>query len=130
MLEKNRLSWLNDCRPTPRRSRRNAETKASVVDIGYRRRMPVPPVEVALSRGIIDDIDHAIIELLARRRAVVKSLFAKKQALGVPLVDPRRESELITDRCAYARSLGVSPEFVEVIFRKILDDSHSIDAGA
>ena len=101
-----------------------------MVNIGYRRRMAVPPVEVALSRGIIDDIDHAILELLARRRAVVKSLFAKKQALGVPLLDPKRESELIAERCAYARSLGVSPEFVEVIFRKVLDDSHAIDVAA
>jgi chorismate mutase/prephenate dehydrogenase len=89
--------------------------------------MSVPSAEFALSRGIIDDIDHAIIELLARRRAVVKGLFAKKQALGLPFVDAVRESELIADRCAYGRSLGVSPEFVEAIFRKVLADSHAID---
>jgi chorismate mutase len=92
--------------------------------------MPAPPVDVALSRGIIDDIDHAIIELLARRRAVVLALFAKKRALGLPLVDPKRESELIQDRCAYGQTLGVSPEFVEVVFRKVLEDSHALDAGA
>ncbi len=92
--------------------------------------MAVLPVEVALSRGIIDDIDHALLELLARRRAVVKSLFAKKKALGVPLVDLDRESEIIAERCAYARLLGVSPEFVEGIFRKVLEDSHSIEVVA
>ncbi len=101
-----------------------------MVNIGYRPRMAALPAEVALSRGIIDDIDHAIIELLARRRAVVKGIFAKKKTLGLPLVDPGRESELVHDRCAYGRSLGVSPEFVEVIFRQVLEDSHSIDAGA
>lgn len=106
----------------------NAENEASMLNIGYRRFMTVPPVEVALSRGIIDDIDHAIIELLARRRAVVKALFAKKHALGLPVVDSVRESELIADRCAYGRSLGVSPEFVEAVFRNVLADSHTIDA--
>ncbi len=90
--------------------------------------MSVTPVEVALARGIIDDIDHAIIELLARRRAVVKGLFAKKHALGLPVVDSAREAELVADRCAYGRSLGVSPEFVDAVFRKVLADSHAIDA--
>jgi chorismate mutase len=90
--------------------------------------MAVPPAELAQSRGIIDDIDHQIIDLLARRRAVVKDLFAKKQGLGLPIVDSVRETELIVDRCAYGRSLGVSPEFVEAVFRAVLADSHAMDA--
>lgn len=90
--------------------------------------MTVLPAEVALARGIIDDIDHAIIELLARRRAIVKDLFLKKHASGLSIVDHVRESELLKDRTAYAEALGVSPEFVEVIFRKVLEDSHAIDA--
>ncbi len=87
----------------------------------------LPPAEVALSRQTIDEIDHALIELLARRRAIVRDLFVKKRALGLPLVDPRRETELLDERRKYGRALGVSPELVEGIFRGILDDSHSID---
>jgi len=113
-----------------RKSRTNAESDASTANIGYVRRMAVLPVDVALSRGIIDDIDHAIVELLARRRAVVKALFAKKRELGLPLLDPQRESEILEERRTYGRALGVSAEFVEGVFRQVLQDSHSIDADA
>jgi chorismate mutase / prephenate dehydrogenase len=67
--------------------------------------------------------------LLARRRAVVKDLFAKKLALGLPLIDPSRESELFEVRRRQAQSLGVPPEFVEAIFRRILEDSHGLDGA-
>lgn len=89
--------------------------------------MAEPPHEVVSSRRIIDELDHSIIELLARRRAVVKDLFAKKRALGLPLVDPVREAEILVERGAYGRALGVSPEFVDAIFRKVLEDSHFLD---
>jgi len=98
-------------------------------DIGYLRPMAAPPHEVVLSRRTIDEIDHQIIELLARRREIVRELFTKKRALGLPLVDPTRESELLEERAAYARSLGFPPEIVEVVFREVLADSHTIDVA-
>ena len=90
--------------------------------------MIVPAPDVVSSRRTIDEIDHALVELLARRRAVVKDLFAKKRALGLPLRDPTREAELLEKRRNQALSLGVPPEFVEAIFRRVLEDSHTIDA--
>lgn len=111
----------------PKRSRKPAERTAFAGYMGYLRGMAAPVAEIVSSRRIIDEIDHALIELLARRRAVVRELFAKKQALGLPLVDPVRETELLEERRAHALALGVSPEFVEAIFRKVLEDSHGID---
>lgn len=90
--------------------------------------MSVPPDQVAESRRIIDEIDHALIDLLARRRAIVKDLFAKKRAFGVPFVDPEREAQLLAERQSYAQERGVSASLVAGIFRKVLEDSHSIDA--
>lgn len=90
--------------------------------------MALPAPEVVSSRRTIDEIDQALVELLARRRAVVKELFAKKRALGLPLFDALREAELLEARRRQALSLGVAPEFVEAIFRRVLDDSHMIDA--
>lgn len=87
------------------------------------------PHEIVLSRQLIDELDHSILELLARRRVVVKELFAKKRALGLPLIDPTRESELIAERAAHGSALGVAPGFVEAIFRKILEDSHTLDVA-
>lgn len=90
-------------------------------------RMAALPAEVATSRASIDDIDHAIVELLARRRALVLDLFAKKRALGLPLFDEARESALIAERCEYAERLGVPARFVEAVFRQVLEDSHKLD---
>lgn len=104
-----------------------AENAAGLPKLGYLAPMSAPP-EVVLSRRTIDEIDHALLELLARRRTIVRDLFAKKRALGLPLSDPEREAQLIEERRAHGATLGVPAEFVEVIFRSILADSHKIDA--
>jgi chorismate mutase len=106
-----------------------AENEAAAENIGYLRPMAALPADVVASRVVIDEIDHAIVELLARRRAIVADLFSKKRALGLPLFDAERESVLIEERCAYAERLGVPSSFVEVVFRKVLEDSHHLDAA-
>lgn len=108
----------------------DAENAAVVTNIGYLVRMSAPPHDVVLSRRTIDETDHAILELLARRRAIVKDLFAKKRTLGLPLSDPEREAALLEERQAFGRTLGVPAELVEAIFRSILADSHKIDASS
>jgi chorismate mutase-like protein len=89
---------------------------------------PVPP-DLATSRAVIDEIDHALLDLVARRRSLVAALFAKKRALGLPLVDPAREVELLADRRAEAERRAVPPELAEEIFRAILEDSHRRGEG-
>jgi chorismate mutase / prephenate dehydrogenase len=104
------------------------EYAALATNIEYLVRMSSLPLEIAEARKIIDEIDHALIDLLVRRRAVVKELFAKKHALGLPIVDPEREKHLLDERQSYARLQGISSELVGGIFGKVLEDSHTIDA--
>lgn len=85
----------------------------------------MPPAEVNETRRALDELDHALLELVARRRALVGALFSKKRALGLPRVDPAREAELLADRRAYAERLDIPPELAEVIFRAILEDGHT-----
>jgi chorismate mutase-like protein len=106
-----------------------AETAAALENIGYLRCMAALPAEVVASRVVIDEIDHAIVELLARRRRVVADLFAKKRALGLPLFDAERESVLLEERRAFAERAGVPSRLVEGVFRKVLEDSHHFDAA-
>jgi chorismate mutase-like protein len=103
------------------------ETEAAPAHIGYLRRMTALPAEIVASRGAIDEIDHTIVELLARRRGLVADLFVHKRAFGLPMLDPARETALIDERCAYAERLGIPAEFVEVVFRAVLDDSHTLE---
>jgi len=46
-------------------------------------------------RGEIDRIDDALADLLKRRLEIVGDIVAAKRENGVPVSDPRRESEII-----------------------------------
>lgn len=83
-----------------------------------------PPAVLAAARASIDAVDHALVELLARRRALVAELFAQKQRLGLPLVDPAREARLLAERAAFAEERGVPAALAERIMRAILEASH------
>jgi len=86
--------------------------------------MPAPPPEIAALREAIDEVDHALIALVARRRALVGEVFARKRALGLPLVDAAREAELVAERRAFAEGMGVPGELAERLVRALLEDSH------
>jgi chorismate mutase-like protein len=87
-----------------------------------------PATAVASARASIDALDHALLSLLAERRALVAELFAYKRRHGLPLVDPAREADLLAERGLFAEARGVSPELAARVFRAILDASHE-DAG-
>ena len=87
--------------------------------------------DLAAQRAAIDAVDHALLDLVARRRALVAGLFAHKRASGLPLVDPEREQALLADRRAAAERLGVPGALAEQIFRALLEVSHAqAEAGA
>jgi len=85
---------------------------------------PAPPAVLASMRASIDAVDHALVELLARRRALVADLFAEKVRHGLPLLDPGREAQLLADRRAFAEERGVPPALVDRVMRALLDASH------
>ena len=76
-------------------------------------------------RAELDAIDRAILELVARRRALVAELFAEKRRRALPLIDPARERTLLNERRSSAERLGVPPDLAERIFQAILDGSHA-----
>jgi chorismate mutase/prephenate dehydrogenase len=86
-----------------------------------------PPTgrDLAAMRAEIDAIDHALIELVARRRALVAEMFEDKRRRGAALIDPDRERAILADRSASAERLGVPADIAERIFRAILDGSHA-----
>ena len=46
-------------------------------------------------RGNIDEIDHQIVHLFERRMAVTRAVGEYKQTIGMPVLDPAREREVI-----------------------------------
>ncbi len=71
-------------------------------------------------RAMIDAVDRDVLQLLARRNAIVSEIASYKREHRVPIRDRARENEIITDRCARAAPLGLSPQVNESIFRLVL----------
>ncbi len=87
--------------------------------------MTLPALETGLpelkeTRELIDQLDHELVELLARRAELARRAHRAKSQVGQPVPDPAREEKVIASRRAWASELGVDPDGVESIFRAIL----------
>lgn len=79
---------------------------------------PIRPL--AVLRAMIDAVDREVLQLLARRNAIVGEIAGYKREHQVPIRDFQRERELLADRCARAAPLGLRPEVIESVFRLVL----------
>ena len=75
---------------------------------------------LAVIRAMIDAVDHEVLQLLARRNALVGEIAACKRAHGLAIRDRQREREIIGDRRQRAGGLGLSPEVIESMYRLVL----------
>ncbi len=81
---------------------------------------PVVAPELRETRELIDDLDREIVSLLSRRMELARRARRAKARLGLGIVDPTREAELLGYRRAWAASQGLDPASVEEIFEAIL----------
>jgi chorismate mutase len=73
-------------------------------------------------RESIDNIDAALIFLLAERFKVTKKVGAYKASVGLPASDPDREATQIERLKELARSANLDEGFSEKVFRFIVDE--------
>lgn len=78
--------------------------------------------KLAEYRRSIDNIDAALVFLLAERFKVTKKVGAYKAEAGLPPADPRREVEQIARLRALAADAELDPEFSEKFLRFIIDE--------
>ncbi len=69
--------------------------------------------ELLRLRGSIDNMDSALVHLLAERFKVTKRVGELKAAAGLPAADPEREAEQIARLRALAVDADLDPEFAE-----------------
>ncbi|MFC2047191.1 chorismate mutase [Chloroflexota bacterium] len=79
-----------------------------------------------LLRTRIDECDKQIIELLRRRFELVRKIGTYKANFNLPVLDERRERELIADRRQQASELN--SDLVESLFNLIINKSRQIQA--
>lgn len=73
-------------------------------------------------RASIDNIDAALVHLLAERFKITKAVGEHKKTVGLPPADPGREQEQITRLRELATSAGLDPTFSEQLLRFIVDE--------
>jgi chorismate mutase/prephenate dehydrogenase len=79
---------------------------------------------LGLLRDEIDDIDGQLVALLAKRRVVTSKVGSLKSAAGMPIFAPEREASLLKVRRQQAIDAGLSPELIEDILRRLMQDSY------
>lgn len=71
------------------------------------------PPELVRLRGSIDNIDAALVHLLAERFKCTQEVGRLKAEVGLPPSDPGRESQQIARLRALAEQAGLDPVFAE-----------------
>ena len=85
--------------------------------------------QVARLRSEVDALDLRILEILAERIAVVRELAEHKGALGIPLRDPQRETEMAELHARWAERLGLPQQLVSDLFSLVLQSSRELQAS-
>lgn len=89
----------------------------------------LPPRSLPLLRSAIDVLDREMLQLMARRMALVAEVAAFKRLRGLPVRDPDREREILDDRCQRADALGLPRGEIESVFRLVLRASRDHQAS-
>ena len=73
-------------------------------------------------RSSIDNIDAALVLLLAERFRVTKQVGVHKASVGLPVADPDREEQQIARLRELAASANLDPSFSEKFLRLVIDE--------
>ena len=77
-------------------------------------------------RGRIDVINEGVIELLGERAKVVKEIGEFKRVNGLDVFDAGREDAVFERVRSAAIERGLGEDFVEKVFRDIVEESKRI----
>jgi chorismate mutase len=80
------------------------------------------PPELAEARRSIDNLDAALIHLLAERFKITQRVGQLKADLDLPPADPGREAEQIARLRRLAQESDLDPEFAAKVIRFIMTE--------
>lgn len=80
-------------------------------------------------RRRITEVDEQLIRLIGERKELVLEVGEVKAALGLPVLDPRREAEVVRRAAARARELGVDEEMTRDVIWRIIAAARAVQEG-
>ncbi|QJC35436.1 bifunctional chorismate mutase/prephenate dehydrogenase [Enterobacteriaceae endosymbiont of Donacia proxima] len=80
--------------------------------------------KIDLLRNQIDILDIDLLNLLKKRLNLVKQIGLIKYKNGLPIYFPEREKKIIELRRKEAEQIGISPDFIEDILSRIINESY------
>lgn len=81
-----------------------------------------------LRRRILE-LDDELIRLVGERRDLVLEVGRVKSALGLPVLDPAREAQVVRRAAERARALGVDQEMVRDVVWRIMAAAREAQEG-
>ena len=91
------------------------------------------PEDLLRLRDSIDNIDAALIHLLAERFKCTQQVGKLKARLGLPAADPVREAQQVARLRALAEGAKLDPEFAEkflaFVVREVIQHHEAMAAG-
>ena len=75
-------------------------------------------------RKEIDSLDQELIEIFAKRLALVKKVGEIKHQQGLPIYVPEREADMLQARREEAQRKGVPPDLIEDVLRRLMRESY------
>lgn len=81
--------------------------------------------ELTALRDQIDEVDKALLDLLAKRLALVAEVGEVKSRYGLPIYVPEREATMLASRRHEAELLGVPPDLIEDVLRRVMRESYT-----
>ncbi|UVK78969.1 MAG: fused chorismate mutase/prephenate dehydrogenase [Sodalis sp. Ffu] len=75
-------------------------------------------------RNKIDEVDKSLLGLLAKRLSLVAEVGEVKSRNGLPIYAPDREAAMLASRRKEATDLGVPPDLIEDVLRRVMRESY------
>lgn len=75
-------------------------------------------------RSLIDGVDQQLLHLLRKRLDLVAQVGTVKHGAGLPIYAPQREAAMLAKRRDEAKALGIEPQLIEDILRRLMRESY------
>jgi chorismate mutase len=73
--------------------------------------------------------DEALVRAIAARLRLAREIGALKEELGLPVMDPAREAEVVRRAAGLARDHGADAELVRALLWRIIDAARDAQHG-